>query len=268
VRRTLHRRAARLGVLRRRLLLAGFDEPVLPLNAPDTALAIGESWAYRARSELESAARFTRLSAELASAGAAPEIVEGVARAAEDEQRHARLCAAVAERFGRPGADRHAPARTRVGRAGQSLRDQLLWEVVSAFCVGETMNASLLQTMLELTTDPAIRATCRDLLRDEVRHARLGWAHLELEKQLGHGSFLPQVLPAMLAASVEPEFFATAAEPWSDELRSLGEPSPAEKVALFATTLRTVILPGLARLHVDTSAAATWLDAELERAAG
>ena len=227
--------------------------------------AVAEQWAFRARSEVESAQRFARLSEELAHAGAADEIVAGLATAAEDERRHARLCASVAERFGLPNADRHDAPRVRVGRAGLEPRDQLLWEMVSAFCIGETMNASLLTMMLELSRDQAIRDVTRQLLRDEVRHARLGWTHLAAERQQGRGTFIAEVLPAMLSASVEPDFFDLAGEPWSDELRALGEPSPAERVTLFETTLRQVVFPGFAELSIETGNAAAWLDDKLSR---
>jgi hypothetical protein len=225
--------------------------------------AIAENWAFRARSEVESAARFARLSEELGRAGGAAQVVAGLLAAAEDERRHARLCASVAERFGRPDADRHAPPKERIGSSSLPLRDQLLWEMVSAFCIGETMNASLLTTMLELCRDQAIRGVTRELLRDEVRHARLGWTHLAAERAQGRGAFLGQVLPAMLAASVEPDFFAAAEQPWDDELRAFGEPSQSERVSIFETTLRQVIFPGFIELGVETATAVAWLDDKL-----
>jgi hypothetical protein len=222
--------------------------------------AIAEQWAFRARSEVESAARFARLSEELARAGAPAEIVSGLATAAQDERRHARLCAGVAQRFGLPDSDRHEPPRVRLGKSELSPRDQLLWEMVSAFCIGETMNASLLTTMLELCRDQEIRGVVHELLRDEVRHARLGWTHLAAERQQGRGSFVGEVLPAMLAASVEHDFFDAAQQPWPEELRELGEPSPRERLSIFETTLRQVIFPGFTELAIDTSSAVLWLE--------
>jgi hypothetical protein len=72
-----------------------------------------------------------------------------------------------------------------------------------------------------------------------------------------------EVLPAMLAASVEHHFFDSAEQPWSDQLRELGEPSPRERLSIFETTLRQVILPGFTELAVETTGAIAWLDERL-----
>ena len=55
-----------------------------------------------------------------------------------------------------------------------------LCELVTLFCVMETINAALLLSLKENLIDVALRETCHEILRDEVQHARIGWAALSL----------------------------------------------------------------------------------------
>jgi hypothetical protein len=218
------------------------------------------TWGFRTRAEIEATARFSRLAAELASAGAEPVVVSGAASAAEDEARHRDLCAVLAERFGDASARHHVAPRVRVGRAGMEMRDRLLWEMVAVCCISETMNTALLGRALEVACDPDIRGTLHALLRDEVRHARLGWAHLAAERAAGRGDFLTEVLPLMLEASIEPGFLGgSAAAPFTDDLYAYGELPHGELVALYRDTLEHVVFKGLEAMGLDTASGRAWL---------
>ena len=139
-------------------------------------------------------------------------------------------------------------------------RDRLLWEMVSVCCIGETMNTSLMTRCLEVAKDDEIRTTLRELLRDEVRHARLGWAHLAAERAEGRGAFLGEVLPLMLEASVEPGFLeGTHQSPWVDTLFDYGELPWAELVQIFRDTLELVVFKGLDTTGIDTTKGREWV---------
>src|SRR6185295_14842249 len=99
------------------------------------------------------------------------------------------LCAVLAAKYGEPDAIKHVAPNVRIGRNDMDPRDRLLWEMVSVCCIAETMNTSLMTRCLEVAKDEEIRTTLRELLRDEVRHARLGWAHLAAERAQGRGAF-------------------------------------------------------------------------------
>jgi hypothetical protein len=143
-------------------------------------------------------------------------------------------------------------------------RDRLLWEVVAACCIGETMNTSLLVRCLEVAKHEEIRSVLRELTKDEVNHARLGWAHLAAERAAGRGAFLSDVLPLMLEASIEPGFLEGSAQaPWTDELYDYGELPWSELVQIYCDTLYQVVFKGLDTLGVDASKGRAWL---LERA--
>jgi hypothetical protein len=221
---------------------------------------VAATWAFRTRAEIEATARFARMATELAEVGATPMVVQGAADASADELRHRDLCARLAAKWGEPNALDHEPPAHRIGRSEMPPRDRLLWEMVAVCCISETMNTSLMMRCLEVAKDVEIRATLHELLKDEVRHARLGWAHLAAERATGRGQFLCDVLPLLLEASVEPGFLdGRAAAPWTEALYEYGELPWTELVQIYRDTLKLVIFPGLDAVGVDTSKGRAWL---------
>jgi hypothetical protein len=200
------------------------------------------------------------MASELAEIGAETVVIQGATDAAADEARHRDLCARVAAKWGDDNAIHHVAPRMRVGRPDMDPRDRLLWEMVAVCCIGETMNTSLMTRCLEVAKDEEIRTTLHELLRDEVRHARLGWAHLAAERAHGRGEFLRDVLPLMLEASIEPGFLeGTLQTPWTDTLYDYGELPWAELVQIYRDTLNLVVFKGLDAMGVDTSKGRAWL---------
>jgi hypothetical protein len=222
---------------------------------------VAATWAFRTRAEIEATARFARIATELAEVGATPIVVRGAADASADELRHRDLCARLAAKWGEPNALAHEPPRSRIGRSEMDPRDRLLWEMVAVCCISETMNTSLMTRCMEVAKDEEIRSTLRELLEDEVRHARLGWAHLAAERSEGRGQFLRDVLPLLLEASVEPGFLeGPPPNPWTDALYDYGELPWAELVQIYRDTLNLVVFPGLDAVGVDTAKGRAWLE--------
>ncbi|WP_434048570.1 MULTISPECIES: ferritin-like domain-containing protein [Sorangium] len=218
-------------------------------------------WRSRTCAELEAAARFSRLAEQLAAAGAVAPVVAMARAAAEDERRHAALCAALARELG--GATFTPPAvagAPEVAPRALGTRERLLYEVVAMSCVTETLSAALLGEMVERATDPRVRDTMQQILRDEVDHARLGWAHLAAEWQRGCADVIGQHLPAMLAGTVHEEVFSSGAEhPEQGALSGLGALGRGERRRIFDETMRLVVLPGLRRFGIDTGRGEQWL---------
>jgi hypothetical protein len=132
---------------------------------------------------------------------------------------------------------------------------------VAVCCIGETMNVALMTRCMEVVKEEEIRSTLHELLTDEVRHARLGWAHLAAERAAGRGQFLGDVLPLMLEASIEPGFLeGTLAVPWTDELYQYGELPWAELVQIYRDTLNLVVFRGLQAAGIDTAKGVAWLE--------
>jgi hypothetical protein len=222
---------------------------------------LGGVWAFRARAERDAILRFRRLAAELGRLGAEPRVVELASAAVDDEDRHARSCSELARHYGTlgaPGAGSAPPIGPREARPA----DRLLYEVVAFCCVTETLNTSLMHVAYKRARVPYVRKAIREILRDEIWHSRLGWAHLRAAREQGCGSFLSAALPRMLAGAVHMELFADPPATSPDEEEQLadhGELPLATRREIFESAARDVLLPGLEELRIDTGAARAWI---------
>jgi hypothetical protein len=220
--------------------------------------AAARVWSFRTCAEREAALRFDRLANELAAHGAHGEVVTMARKAARDEDRHVVLCATLAQKLGArsvPPAPRGCP---RTAPSGLGPREALLYEVIAMCCVTETLSAALLGEMHDRAEDPLVRRTTHLVLRDEIGHSRLGWAHLASEQANLPKTMLADYLPAMLAGTVNDEIFSTASDIAYD-LDGLGALSRTRRRTTFEQTMRTVVFPGLERFGIDTAAGERWL---------
>ncbi|MDI1449907.1 ferritin-like domain-containing protein [Polyangium sp. 6x1] len=227
--------------------------------------AAAQIWRHRARAELEASARFERLARELAACDAVAPVVTMAREAAEDERRHAQQCAAlVRELGGLPFELGPVPAARVVTPGGLGPRERLCYEVVAMSCVTETLSAALLGELVARATDSLVRDTMQHILRDEVDHARLGWAHLAAEYERGARDVVGPSLPAMLAGTISEELFSSWAEhPAQEALSGLGALDRAERRRIFRDTMSLVVFPGLGRFGVDTGQGERWLSERL-----
>lgn len=191
-------------------------------------------WAHRAFAEAEAQAQYIRLARTLARLDPNSPFVFDLVDASRDEARHAALCHARAVACGWT----HPPAATAaVWNADQrTTRATFDLELVATFCVGESLNAVLLQEELQRVVG-AERSLTRELLRDEVRHARLGWRYLADRARSTNVPSLGGPLKKVLEEALS---------------RGAHHPAPAalaapEREALLERGLREVVLPGLRR---------------------
>jgi hypothetical protein len=204
------------------------------------------------------------MATDLGANGARTVVVQGARDESQDEARHRDLCAVVAARFGEPNAKDYTAPRERIGRGTLDPRDRLLWEIVAVCCISETMNTSLLTRCQEVATDEQISTTLHELLKDEVRHAQLGWAHLAAERAAGRGDFLRDLLPLMLEASVEPGFLEGKLPiPWCAGMYDYGELPSHELVEIYCETVNVVVFRGLDAMGVDIALGREWLRAHV-----
>jgi hypothetical protein len=220
--------------------------------------SIAGIWAFRVRSEEEAAARFARLASRLGEVGASTTVIDMAARAASDEARHAELCRDLVRHFGHqpPAAPNHVVSEVAPSVLG--ARERVLYEVVSLSCITETLSAAFLGAMVERAQDARVRTTVHEILRDEIEHGRLGWAHLSLEQTRGDVLFLGSYLPAMLESTVTDELFVEGAAD-EDVLAGFGALARNERRAIFEATMAEVVFPGLRRFGVATSSGEAWL---------
>jgi hypothetical protein len=229
---------------------------------------LGRQWASRAAAELRVACVFTVVARArgLFESGADPEVLRIAARAVSDEVRHAEICRGLAERyFGHPvnwPAPRPA-VMPQLARAPSAIRATL--HTVAMGCVNETIASAWLEASLRDTTSVLARAAIRELIADDIHHARLGWAHVassfvsrSMRREVGE--WLPRLLEAA-AWTWTRRVNGTASEGFPAH----GVPSLATTRAVVRDTLQTVILPGFDRLGVPSASAREWWARRYER---
>ncbi len=223
--------------------------------AADTRDGLAQLWHQRARSESNVHTVFTQLAADLAATGAHPQVVELARRAVGDEARHAASCQALALAYGAP-VDPVATGPVRLPDYVAEPRLRAALHAINHCCIGETIACAFVASCVDACADPALREIHRDHLADEIRHARVGWAHVPTltagERALVAG-WLPELLRAQLAA-------------WESRIAELpeagfpghGYPPRAALLASVHAAVTDVVLPGFAHVALDASAAAAW----------
>jgi hypothetical protein len=219
-----------------------------------------EAWRFRHAVESEAALRFARLGERLLAIGADAALTERARAASREEERHAALCAELAAEYGAALPPGPAEEPAEVAPASLPLRARVLYEVVAACCVAETESVAVLTTLLDAAPRPRVREVLHELARDEVQHARLGWAHLAGEHAAGETAFLAPLVPAMLEGNAPPDLFLRP-DPDDDDEALLAEgvlPRTLQR-QVFTTAMTTVVFPGLERFGVDAGPARAWL---------
>lgn len=222
--------------------------------------AAGEAWAFRARVEQEAALRFDRLAAVVAGFDPGSPVPAMMRRAADDERRHTELCARLAQGLGNPVALDPAAELAAIAPRSLDERQTALYEVVAACCITETESMATLTTLLAAGAEPDVREVLHSISKDEVVHSRMGWAHLSRESAAGEVAFLGELIPRMLAGTIDEGLFGA---PPSDEdpegLLRLGVLPLQKKREVFLGTLEQVVFPGLEKFGVDPEPGRKWL---------
>ena len=150
----------------------------------------------------------------------------------------------------------------------------MLYDVVATACITETLSTALLGALVECAYDSLARQTMQSILRDEVKHSRLGWMFLAgwASRNVSMHRIGPY-LPNMLDSTVQSELFTTdpMPDPATTELTGLGALDRPSLRRVVREALELVVLPGLEQLGIDGSSGRHWLrqrDADQCRYAG
>jgi hypothetical protein len=219
----------------------------------------GAAWPMRAAEELRSALIFRALARAARIIRFDNPWPARFDAAVRDELRHSRLCATVGAQLGadEPKYDaRLVQARLRrLPYAHVRVASLLLVEVA----IGETISTYLFRAGRRSTTEPLTRAALGAILRDEVRHQRLGWAAfaalwptldeslrtaVQREAALGLAACERQnALPAMR--------WLQRRKPFDLAYAALGVLHPEARVEAFYFAVERLIVPRLTRIGLD-----------------
>ncbi len=218
------------------------------MTAPARAAAI---WRHRLAIEREAVGHFGWLAARFAAQGD-HDLAARARQAAADERDHAGRCQAVIAALGGDPAPPAAASLPALGPAALPTADRALYAAVAVGCVTESLSCALLLALRATASHPQVCATLDAIVRDEIAHARLGWAALARAAARADVGWLGAHVDAMRAAAVADEVAAVAGD---DALAALGVLPRAQAAAVVADAWATVVVPGLARHGVVAGAA-------------
>ncbi len=219
----------------------------------------------RAGLELEGAAAFAAVTQALLALRAPSSIVNLCAQAISEEMRHSEIYLDLARLYADAMLDAPRPAAIPIpaypaaGPNGESLL-----RVVGMCCINETMACTFLELCFAAAKMPRARQGLHEVLADEIRHARVGWAYLGS----GDVGAAERTSPRRVAScrSSAPSG-ATGAptpsrpSPADRRGRAPGCPLPEAIARASLASMRTLVLPGFARAGVDVTAAEGWIAA-------
>jgi hypothetical protein len=224
---------------------ASFTLPIAEVPAePDP---IARAWRARARGEARVGRTFARLHDALGEHEVLPLVRERLRAAAGEEAEHGRLCDALAEAYG------GAPLKAALPDGALPLETPLTRTLllVGACCISESIACAYLDRCRASATDARAVEALHGLLRDEVGHAQLGWAHLAwLPRDTALWAGLTRSLPGLVERT---------RQAWRERIGTLharpapehGYPSVDACIAVVDEAIDGLVLRGFRHLGLD-----------------
>lgn len=222
------------------------------LEAGPFALAVA-TWRGRMENEHASSLVFAGLLSQAVEAGASARDQADLAQMILEEQHHARRCAAVLKALGGEAVGRLPPVRPLPRHEDTSRRLAYFRNLLSVCCLSETVAVALIDAE-RLALEGAVPGqVLKEILADEVGHARFGWRTLEgaaltTEERADLDRYLETALPHLVAhelAHLSPLPVPTGA------LADAGVCDGALAREVFWSTVEEVIVPSLKRLGLS-----------------
>ena len=232
-------------------------DPVLTARARDW-------WLAMMCTEYESSSVFVDMAMHMREIDDPLDVQGLVLRMAQDELRHASVCARVVESMGGEARIPSPPLRRAARHPDCSLEESTLRNVIYGCCLTEMVNVARFVKRMEETGDPFVRDALRQLLADERLHAQFGFYYLELRRDwLGERPDVRRSLERYLRYSfavLEREMGAipAGARTPNDAERAIGLPNLTDLSTTFQQTVLNASIPGLERLGIE--AAVAWRD--------
>ena len=236
-------------------------DPALAALTDEQRAQLVAVWLSRAASERRVADAFEVIHGALVSTRSHPALTALAARAVDDEHRHAELCRVVAARCA--GRELEPPARLPLvtpEHRGAPARLVPTLHVLGHCALNETFASAFLEASLGLAEAPLGRAALRELLSDEIDHARIGWAHLAELSERQRAELAPW-LDSLVHANLKMWRDTPRAAATDAALHRHGAPSAQAIELALVGAVRDLIIPGLARFKLPTHSLELWLAA-------
>jgi hypothetical protein len=246
----LHREQRLLPVLR---VTPDTPEGAGDLTEDDRQL-VAATCARRAELELRGAAAFTVVTQALIDLRADARIVDLSARAIAEEIRHSDIYLELACAYARASLTRPEVAPIEVpAHEGVAPEVRRLLHVVGMCSINETMACAFLELSLAGATSATVRAGLREVLSDEIRHARIGWAYLASPGvTAGLRREVERWLVPMLCAQLEGWWRQVDTLP-AGEVPGHACPSGAAITQATLKSLGDLVLPGFQTVGIDVT---------------
>lgn len=217
---------------------------------PEQRERLASYWWRRAEGELTSWHGFQHVLADLVAEGSPEPVLKLAERAVADEYQHAVWCRDWARRFGHPGDELRPRSEEPITFRGASDAENRLLRITLC-CFTETVGCFILRHVRPTVSDAELRKLNRRHLADELRHSRVGWAHLST-LDAARKETLREWLPKLLG--VLPLATCGGPEESFEDLVPFGYFTPRLLRAAHDEAMREVILPGLAYVGLGSAA--------------
>ncbi len=219
------------------------DDAVSRLSEP-RRLRLRDYWKERANGELTTALSFEFMLEDLRVEGAPAPLLDLAASAVAEENVHSDWCARWAVRLGHDEPRARLRGTRPLTFDGASEHDHRLLRTVFGGCFSETVAVHALDASQGAITLPSVRSMNQRHVKDEVRHARLGWALLAWEGVTARDrGMIAERVPEL--AALTREVWLASLGPADEALHAMGLLSEPMARAAFDDALESVILPGL-----------------------
>jgi hypothetical protein len=233
------------------------------LSASDRKL-VATTCTRRAELELRGAAAFTVITQALIDLRADSRIVDLSARAIAEEIRHSEIYLELASSYSGSDVARPEIAPIEIpAHPGVAPDLRRVLHVVGMCSINETMACAFLELCLEGARSHVSRVALREILADEIRHARIGWAYLaSAGVRPGTHREVERWLIPMLCAQLAG---------WRRQIETLpagavaahGCPSGAAIEEAAVGSLNELVLPGFAVVGIDVTEARRFIAGEV-----
>lgn len=239
--------------------LPELDETIDALD-PASREELARHWLERAAAERRVGDSFAVVRDTLRELDSGAELIALAERAVDDERRHEELSRLVACRF----AGRELPAPERLAltlphHEGATDSERRAFWVVGQCCLNETFASAVLEASLAATTGPYAKAALRELLSDEIDHARIGWAYLASCSPAARGAVAARAL-GLTRANLKMWRETPRSYPSRPELVEQGALSLDLIEHALLGAIRELVIPGFEQLGVETARLGQWLD--------